>query len=255
MNTLWITGDSFSVTIPDDQHIIPWTMQLANQLNYNLKNNSEWGVCQDWSWDFINREKLNISSNDQLIVVLTDPARFWYFEEIPSLTNSHVLDFSGLVENKNRTQAASNYIQYIQRPSLDTQMMAHRLGWLNNLATLKSWKKPIILVAFDMYLPDLSDFNNLVFSDGCLRSIDQREHTEDFKLKTIDVRYNHLCLRNHSVLANKLYNTIINNENLDLHTGFHTHILSNNSMEDPKFIETDLSPWLVKKSKSIKLHQ
>ena len=135
ISTLYITGDSFSQIIPDDVNDQVWPLQLARIINAKLSNTSCYGVSQDWNWSILEDWADKITSDDQLIVVLTDPGRFWFIEDKPELSNSWIVEseFEKLIGNIEIKKAIEYYIQYIQRPKIDCRFLMYRLGWLNNL--------------------------------------------------------------------------------------------------------------------------
>jgi hypothetical protein len=91
--TLFITGDSFSYLSSSDVQERIWSVALSKKLNFNLVNQSDYGVSQDWSWSVINDWQSKITKDDQLVIVLTDPARFWFFKDLPKLSNSFIINF------------------------------------------------------------------------------------------------------------------------------------------------------------------
>lgn len=256
MQNLWIFGDSFCAINKEDVNPRIWSVNLAKKLNFNITNVSLVGSCQDWATAMIDLNKESITSDDQIIVLLTDPARYWFFQDYPGITNSHVIDFDTVV-GKERAKAAEYYFQYIQRPALDIQAVQQRLGWLNYMTTFNKWKKPIILIGFTQFIPNMHEFPDLIFSNGSLtHNVSDMEYSKDmwsdmFKrtnfLKGSDPRYNHLCLQNHEVLTDKLYNTIVNNEPLDLTTGFKQELLIKSTIYDPEFVKNELSPVLLER--------
>jgi hypothetical protein len=251
-NKLWLVGDSFGYIQPDDLNENVWSIQLARKLKCDLQPLCGLGTCQDWVMNEINFFKREITPDDQIVIILTDPARFWFYQDNPWLTNSSVIDFDAIIGNSERAKAAEYYLRYIQRPELDIIMLNHRLGWLNNLVSVKKWKKVIVLVGFGMYIPDMEDYPNLEFSHGKLVDISVGEETPTFEKYGIDVRYNHMCLSNHSILAEKIYNAIETNVPVDLNSGFIKNLLTSNAcIDDPEFAKKELCPAFIKHYHSI----
>lgn len=253
MNKLWIFGDSFSIVHSDDSNLNQWPVKLASSLNLEIMNCSIWGSCQDWVFAYIEAVQEKISRDDQIVISLPDPARFWFYIDHPSVTGAHVQHYDKIIQDTGRVNAIESYIRYIQRPQLDTHFMTMRLGYLNNISKEKQWKKPIVIKGGAMELPSLDNFNNLIFSNGSLREIDFKETKKPFVLNSIDVRYNHLSLRNHKVLVDKIVNTIENNETrINLLEGFHSNFITYDSMNDETFVSKEFSPWLLNKYKNEK---
>lgn len=260
MANLWVVGDSFSFINQEDScYLQAWSPQLAKKLNYTLYNNSLYGVCQDWELQQVNLAQDNILSDDQLIVVLTDPSRYWFFEDFPHLTNTHIFDFEEIINNTNRCNAVKSFIKYIQRESLDIQYINYRLSWLNNLSIIKNWKKPIILLGFSQTILNLNHYTNLIFSKG---SLTQDVSNNEISLELItdkkfnyffglDPRFNHMCLQNHDILVEKLYNTIKYGTELDLTSGFNLNIINKETVTDELF-QSQFSEINIKQRDSIR---
>lgn len=237
---LWVVGDSFSVINQDDYCEEIWPVILAKNLQFDLYNQSCVGTSQDWAFRIIRDWQFNISPEDQLIVVLTHPSRFWFFEDRPDLSNRNIVDFDKAINNQDRANAARYFIQYIQRPELDIQQTDHRLGWLSNLVYKNNWRKPIIILGFAQTIYE-NLYPNLIFSYGNLFAINKAEELGDIKNKDWDARYNHLCLSNHSILAKKIEDTIKNQNNLDLTSGFKEKIYSNELINNDSLALCELS--------------
>lgn len=244
LTKIYITGDSFS-WLQEKEKSALWVNLLATRLQTEIDNYSCPGVSQDWIWNSIAGVSNVISSNDQLIVILTDPSRFWFIENAPDLSNSWIVDadFERIIGNPEVKKAIEYYVKYIQRPGLDIQFLAHRLGWLNNLVRLKNLRKPLVILAFSQIVPDPQNYPDLIFSKGDLTSVSKQEETPEdpHNWKGIDVRFNHLTLSNHKILVEKISDSIRSNTELDLTQGFNTKVLNSKSILDPEFVNSELS--------------
>lgn len=250
MSKLWLTGDSFSVTLKDDDPDRVWLKQVAKGLgDYELKNCSYPGTCQDWAWGFLELNANDISSDDQIIVVLTEPSRYWFFEEHPTITNSHILDFDKAIDHPERVQAVELFIKHIQRHNLDYQHCLHRLGWLNNMVHVKKWKKPLIIHGANQNHFGQDYLDKLNFSIGNLTGVSFFEKGEEIEFRGFDMRYNHLCLSNHDILAEKVINALTTGERLDLTTGFIQGIYTSKLLDNPT---AELSPTWIKEYQNAK---
>ncbi len=239
-STLYIIGDSFSVINRDDICDDQWHLLLPKLVDFDLVNDSYSGTSQDWAWRKIRDLQFEIQPKDQLIVVLTHPSRFWFFEDRPDLSNHNIVDFDKIVNDKEKVLAAKYFIQYIQRPELDIQATDHRIGWLSNLVLKNNWRKPIILYAFPQTIyEDL--YPNLIFSKGNLFAINKLEEVGNIKDKNWDTRYNHMCLSNHKILAEKLSKTILNNEEINLIDGFKQKIYGQELLDNEALSKIELS--------------
>jgi hypothetical protein len=119
-------------------------------------------------------------------------------------------------------------------------MLRHRLGWLNNLVAINGWKKPIIILGFDQYIPSIDDYTHLVFSSGTLAQVSNDENIDGFIPHVSDPRFNHLCLSNHDILSNKIIDYIIKKIPIDLNEGFIKNILSEKKINDFEFSNKEL---------------
>lgn len=256
MARIFLTGDSFSDQLRSHPDNRQWFNKLADRLNMTLVNHSAWGVAQDWSMFWIIDQMHEISSEDQLIWVLTHPSRFWFYLDNEQYTQSWQLHgMSQLTDaakrenkitlTKGQIDAGRLYADHIQRPELDTQMLFQRMATLSLVAERKGWKPPIILRAFDQYVPFEELFPNLRFSVGALDSIATAEESNlkpfDY-FKGIDPRYNHMCLSNHAILADLLADSITNNTSIDLTVrNWVTGQVTHENMREDSWVDAEFS--------------
>jgi len=251
MSRLFITGDSFTYVFPTDQNENVWHVDLAKKLNLEIVNVSLWGCSQDFNWrvvhNFKENTEISITPDDQLIVLLTSPSRFWFFEDRPDVTNPNVVDIDCAIGTE-RAQIASNYFRYIQRSQLDRLSVKIRLGWLASTARQMGWKPPLVIFGFEQFIGEPSDFPELKFSKGSLAenvsSMEQIDPKDQYTFRAYDARFGHLCLSNHKILSDKIYQTLVNNSELDLTTGFIRHFLTPENLLDPIFAKKEFSPLL-----------
>jgi hypothetical protein len=250
---LYVIGDSFAVMKQENINPNVWPILLAQRLGYNLSNTSCSGAGQDWLLAQLHQIKKQITPDDQLIITLSDCNRFWFFEDFPDVAEPRATELGEII-GKERAKAAEYYFRYIQRDSLSINQQISRLGLIAHLTTIYNWRPPIILLSFQDYVPEQELFPNLIFSKGALiydvSNLELESGSNDrVFFKGIDVRHNHMCLSNHKILADKLYNQIINNQHLDLTSGFLTRLLKKNYDADQEFCnrELDLSALEHKK--------
>jgi hypothetical protein len=112
---------------------------------------------------------------------------------------------------------------------------------------------------------DESQYPDLSFSKGYLYdhvSLPEISEGEDYEtcIEPFDARYNHLCLSNHTILADKIYKSLTANITLDLTTDeFKKNIFTKEAISDPAFQQSELSlpmtarikGWKLPKKKSI----
>jgi hypothetical protein len=247
MPKLRIIGDSFSWIADDDANSRQWPLQLVNKLSYELDNRSMIGCSQDYTWYWLHQERTNISPDDQLVIVMTSPNRYWLFEDRPDLTNPATLS---LFTDPKYANIAETYFKHIQRPDMDYMAVKNRLGWLNNAATVNNWKPPLIIFAFAQSYGLDSEYPRLKFSKGSLtEDVSNAEQADPFVAQLFrgrDPRYNHLCLCNHDILAEKIYKSLIEETTLDLTQGFYKGMLDNNTLRSDMLVKNELSPRLYK---------
>jgi hypothetical protein len=129
--------------------------------------------------------------------------------------------------------------------------MLDRLGWLAYARRSYQLRNVLVVQALDQYCDIESRFPDLNISHGNLSdhvSIEEvkpnasnEEYLSVVALR--DPRYNHMCLTNHAILADKLYNSLIHNHKLDLKSkDFQKGFLSKESIADPNFQSRELCP-------------
>lgn len=249
MNTkiedIWIFGDSYSHYDPKIMSPLVWTSLLSKKLNCPVFNSSLPGVSQDWIMDQIEKNKDEITEKSQIIIVLTDISRFWFFENNPDFSNINIMNLHWLIP-PDAVEAIKGYTTVIQRPALDYIMLRHRLGWLNNLCSVKNWKKPLIINGFAQSIENKDEYKNIIFSIGNLTNdVSNLEIKNDFIKGVVDPRSNHLCLSNHNILVEKISNTLLYDEPLDLKNGFIKQIIGDSDINDQNFIKKELEQNMV----------
>jgi len=266
---LYIVGDSFSSELWESSSDISnntWHRLLGKKLEAEVVNKSLIGSSQDYAWTHLHLFQSHITPDDYVIVCLTHPARFWFFQEYPSLSK---IDQIWTYEDINGVDplsiAARNFIKYIQRKDLDTLWLKNRLGWLANSAYSYGWRKPLIIHTMQPDDIDESQYPDLSFSKGYMYdhiSLPEIPENEDYEkcIEPFDSRYNHLCLSNHAILADKIYNSLTTNITLDLTTNdFKKNIFTKEAIGNPEFQQAELSlpmsekikGWVLPKKKSI----
>ena len=259
MSKLYIVGDSFSSVSMGQQATDPvWYTLLGEKLGVQVINNSIIGAAQDFAWYCLQDWRDVITPDDYLIVVLTHPARFWFKEDDPSTTKYDNLVGYEHLHDPGVIAAVKSYVSYLQRPSLDLVWLENRLAWLAYNAHLQGWRKPLVIKAFPQELRHSVNYPDIRFSNGsltddvsnheiqippnftCGKDFDDYVAVLDRVNNGIDVRFNHLCLSNHTILAEKIYQTLTNDVELDLINGFKKEIFTVESAADPEFQKAEL---------------
>jgi len=259
MPRLYIVGDSFTAAEKQgrDQEKT-WWYRLAQKLECSgFMNWSMIGSAQEYAWYMLQVQLQDIQPDDYLLIVATHPARRWWVVDDPTLGKVEFLNDAKHID-PNISKTAALWERYVQRPQLDSIATLQRLGWLSAITHSRSWRPPLVIFGFNQMVPGYDEFKNIKFSKGSLtENIATPEipggHTNDAYnslIQGVDPRYNHLCLRNHEVLLNKVYETFVNDAELDLTTGFDLGILTEQTLQDPKFIEKELDLIKVEQRKS-----
>jgi len=263
---LFIIGDSFSAQRPGTEHIDTWQKLVAERLSaergetVHLVNSSLVGSSQDWCWGILQEWFWNeaIGPDDYLIVALTHPSRFWFLDRLPELSNSNVIDLDRHV-SKDEASAIELFIKHIQRPQLDQILILNRLSYLAYIAGQQNLRRPLLIKCFeqDVYVADT--FEELNWAKGTLFDDIQshefdttRNHTDDVNdfWRGLDGRFNHMCLTNHKILAERVAKSLLENSQLDLSDGFVKNLIPHAWEVDFEFQKTELDYELVQKNLS-----
>ena len=288
MNKLYVFGDSFSVIPPGKDITVyfstaaknkdlkeqfdkmpedtfkTWTKQVADNLNLELVNYSVTGGSQEFSCANLHRIAKDITKDDQVVMLLTHPARFWFFDDKPAVTNANISNIDETVP-KNHLEAIRYYITYIQRPPLDLQLQSQRLGWMSSVAKAYNWKPIQVIFGFPPVIKSANpgdvfpyehfckwnDYENIRCSEGnLLMDVEQRELEEsvdEFKIwQGYDTRYNHMLKSNHKVLADLLIEAIKNETNVNITSGkWLQKIITWDSFDDEEFCKKEFNPFFL----------
>jgi len=254
MSRLFVIGDSFSASPPKGDTTLVWPRLVCEKLQkltnkeIVLINNSLVGSSQDWMWThlqiWLNYE---MTADDYLVICLTHPSRVWFLERMPEMSNANIIDLDKHV-TKEEAKAIELFIRYIQRPMIDLMNVNNRLAYVAYQTNRHKLKKPIIIKCFDQDLDQAQEFEELIIADGSLMSdvqyhefINPEQETDNKFWHGIDARYNHLCLRNHGILADKILHSLLTQEPIDLKQGFHKNFLMESLLEDNNFCANELN--------------
>ncbi len=254
MSRLFVIGDSFSASPPKGDETKNWPRLLCEKLyqqtgrDLTLINNSLVGSSQDWCMThlqiWLNYE---MTEDDYLVICLTHPSRVWFLDRLPEMSNANIIDLDRWV-SKDEAKAIELYIRYMQRPMIDLMNVNNRLAYIAYQTQRRKLKKPLIIKCFDQDLDQAMEFPELIIAEGSLMSDVQYHEFDDPEAEAenrywrgLDARYNHLCLRNHEVLAEKLLDSLINNTAPDLKNGFHKGMLTAGLLDDLEFCQKELN--------------
>jgi hypothetical protein len=197
-------------------------------------------------------ERGEITADDYIVVLMTSPERYWFFEDVPYITNTAIIDFDDQLAPE-QTAAAAQYLQHIQRPQLTHLHLDLRLGWLSNIVHSLRLRKPLMIPCFEQQFAAAS-YPALNFAQGCLYNVqlDEWQGSTGNNWQGVDLRFMHLCLRNHKVLAELIAASLWRTGTLDLGSDrFHRAFLTLESANDTEFFEHELSPAQGEKLREI----
>ena len=271
MPTIYVFGDSFTVpnqiysgSTPHGLYASPgeswqqgqprpktatWINLVAAALSQqhrdlDLINHSQHGVAQDFCWTQINQAISVITADDYVIVAVTHPNRFWYIQEHPNLSNHHIINLEQYLE-KEQAQAIQLFMQHIQRPELDTLHQTNRMKSLAYEVLKRGLRRPLMINCFATDITEVAGIEELAWAQGNLFTIQAQEYLrgEDDStnfFKGVDCRYNHLCLSNHQILADKVIAAFTEGAVVDLDQGFHQGLLKDGVLKDQEFCRREL---------------
>ncbi|MEY4331374.1 MAG: hypothetical protein RLZZ196_112 [Bacteroidota bacterium] len=265
INKLFIFSDSFGAYPPGDSIDNYWMTLLAKHFKCQLYIGGGIGSSQDYCFSKIADNRDFITQDDQIIVLLTEPSRFWFYEPIPEISNVNVINIDQQLPPGFGT-AAINYFSYLYRPQLGDMWEENRLAWLNNLSRIQQWRKPIIISCFRNLEYDMKQFDFLDIVEGNLLNVSHAEFTDSTIEKSLikinddfetldtntiffgmDARGCHLCFSNHKILKNKIVNLITNNEKINLNLDFLSDFLSEETVNDSNFARKEFSSIMYTK--------
>ena len=87
-----MVGDSFAAAPKVGDDYRPWYIQATEKLGMNCENHSMIGVSQDWCFWKLSMHFKELTADDQILVVLTHPGRFWFFDDKPQMTNPNIVN-------------------------------------------------------------------------------------------------------------------------------------------------------------------
>ena len=89
-----MVGDSFAAAPKMGDEYRPWYIQTTEKLQMNCENHAMIGVSQDWCFWKLSIHLKELTAEDQILVVLTHPGRFWFFDDKPQMTNPNIVSIS-----------------------------------------------------------------------------------------------------------------------------------------------------------------
>jgi hypothetical protein len=229
LNKLYIYGDSFSADYEGEDWI--WTRSLAEQMNkLNLvnamKNASQAGTANDWLWYHMRNDVAQWQQGDYVIVIPTETARQWWFEDKPEMSNIMSLIYAKeskelKAQRPRAVQAVEAYYESLWRHDIDIMRFEHSMVWLK-MMSIQAKVDLVIMPAFDMHM----DYSGVTPTIGsltetvCNGEFASEQDMNKWYSAGVDTRYNHMQRKNHAVLVQKLIDRFTEKTPVDLTTGF-----------------------------------
>lgn len=266
MKNLFIVGDSFSSFYNGKTQWPLWTDQIGQHFSAPVVNASIEGTNQDWQWLHLERfVDQSMTPEDQLIVVLTSPMRFWFIEDLPQCSNpARATNLDSMIENSDVRSSIKGFLGNIWRPSLALQHQKQRLAQLSYWVSDRKLRPPLIIPSFLNFI-DQEDWPLLRIAKGNLYDDLQMPEFQESRDQTpldlwagIECRYNHLCRQNHGVLAGAIIDCLESGDRLDLtNVPVVKSIITEQNCRDPELAEKEFCPEqfqeMLKETKSLPL--
>ena len=257
--TVWVFGASYAQHYTDlnDQ----WMTIVSTELNTDLKVYALVGSSVEYTYYNFNQVRSEIKEGDVIILPITTNAKRWFFKDYPSHTGYPTdettfenlklkYDDTGYPEVNEAISLHEDYLKNME--TFDTYL----LNFLYNVNYFSKQKKlhTILLISYfdtDYFFSNKkNDFPYINFANDKLLSISLDEYSKKFLLdhnfSTADIKINHLLKSNHKILANKILDNIRYKTPIDLTKGFIKHLITDESLNNPKFIEEELFNYRAK---------
>lgn len=229
---LWIFGDSYA-TIPKNDYERNkhwyWMPSLAEKLGHNnFYSIAANGAANEWSYyNFVNNLNQINSKEDSIVFIVTQIHRQWFFTDNIGVSNHYMTDIEKYVDKDNAT-AIKYYQKYLSNNPQDlirAQWLLYSLEYIKERKNLNL----IVLPGFRETDLDYGESKGCLF-DVCVNEIKGKSFDTWWNFivnthKGRDPRVGHLSKLNHTILVDKLYNSFVNKNLLDLTTGFEEEIL------------------------------
>ena len=241
--TMWIYGDSFAVDWKLDWS---WQRQLAGNLTVDRVVNQASSGCSN-EWTMLKFLEDDHQPGDVVLMFLTEPSRrlFWpehpYYSNISSIMNTTDADELRKKE-PDKVQAALDYWTHLHNYQLD-ELYTHMM---TDMIRVKSIEREVTIrvlpcFIFNIQWTDLVPCYGTMTETVCDGEFARVEDMPKWYGQSIDTRANHMTLANHSVLAEKIYNSLRSGDPIDLEQGFERGFLE---LKD-KLTHPGLCPQLV----------
>lgn len=264
---LHIYGDSFGSFIQPDEHWqrlklpdenLYWQKRLQVKLGCDeLVNNSRNGSSLDFTQWLFNENLSEISKDDYIIVIHTEASRRWFIEDYPNITNfQSFIKFPGgeinwpfidivtghrsgdKVKMRKQIEIATDYCLHVADPGMEDLYGSAISSWFKEFQ--REGYKLINIPAYNVN--SVTEWNTGFNTTGLLEHVSINEfvpdENNDARMSFIKVtagqdgRVGHLSIVNHDIFLDKVYNSFINGDNLELDTGFESSFITKDNWEE-----------------------
>ena len=268
-NTIFIFGDSFADCSNhqfsgDDDWEKLWPGILNGLLEDHTKRSWEvincavLGSSLDFSWYQFRENVKYFKPGDLVVFLVTDASRFWFIDDRPDISNASTINLDEILKHDVKNdweeinQAIASHFRHISRPDLNcirsTQIIENFDYWANRLPQTRfvllpcfpqQMLGPQLLGVINDSIDDWDITDKLAKTRGNLLHVQQNEfdfvsNEEYWKIHNWmgwDIRYCHLSIDNHHVLARKLLRAWQTNDPIDLTTGFKKNIYTKDMLD------------------------
>lgn len=279
--TLWVYGDSFADTLVYSEQsrkrlwpqVTVDLLSVQTSCSWEIQNLAWIGSSLEFSYHQMRTSLGSWKSGDMVVFLATDPSRCWFIQDRPDMSNVFTWDLDEQVKDREKIDAIAAYFRHVHRPELGqlkiTTIIESIAYWSLRHPTVSF----LVIPCFPMSLigqtlgsiieknqPDPWHYPNLAKTNGNLLYVQQNEFCLDENApymavknwKGWDLRYNHLTLSNHRILAKKISKFYSDNIPVDLTTGFNRELFSYACLDDidlidPVFREKELCPETIEK--------
>lgn len=245
MRTIWTFGDSFIATLKNeyrDPENKQWVLQLGEKLNANTECLGLPGSSLEYVYMRFNEVRHRIKDGDIVVVALTDFNRRWFFPTKPGKTCPYVANDDQLPTSDHKT-AYKYYELYLnnqQLPKIYLETFLNDLEGITYRKNLHTVVLPCFYTCWDFLAERRFPLLN-VADDYCLHEITDDEFMPEVNKKgrpdffKYDPKLNHLCQSNHTVLADKIVDNVLNKTKITLKDGFVKNIIGKHNIADEEF--------------------
>lgn len=218
MALIHIYGDSYA---HDHGEPWQWFRQLSNTIKQPYRITACEGIPNDWISHHVLEDEWQ--PGDIPIIIATEPARQWWFEKDPHMSNvASIFDTDEFRNyskaNKRQVDSVHVYYAHLWRPELDmVRFHAHVALWCTRGVA------PVVIPAFDTPV-DYTHAKCTVQGslDDCVSKPEfasERAMLAAYSRDGRDTRINHMNRHNHTVLADKIAHGLLTGT-IDLTQGF-----------------------------------